>query len=117
MTEIVTPRKSTSMPLGNDRRRRRRAMLHARRHALGAAPFLILAAWLPAGCGNGPNEVSSGGSETCTGCTLDVDEVNVGTITGDQHLYLKFPDGTKYEISVGKDASGDRVMTPTLIGR
>lgn len=75
-----------------------------RRYALGVATGLVLAASLLAGCGDGTS-------------TETVDNLNAHTITVGQHLYLKAPDGTKFEISVGKDASGKDVVTATRVDK
>jgi hypothetical protein len=102
MTEtVMTSRNSTIL------RRGLRATVPVRRYALGVATCLVLAASLLAGCKN----------STCTGCTLDVDILNADRITVGKHLYLKGPDGTKFEISVGNDASGKDVVTATPVGK
>lgn len=101
MTEtITTSRDSTTL------RRGLRATVPVRRYALGVATCLLLAPSLFAGCKNVQ-------VEACTGCTLDVDNLNADRITVGHHLYLKGPDGTKFEISVGNDASGKDVVTAT----
>ena len=105
MTETVTSRDSTSMPPRPDRRRRR-AVLPVRRFALGVATGFVLAASLLAvctACGSGPGEYISGGQQ-------------IDWITITDHLYLE-KDGTKFEISVGKDASGKDVVTATRVGK
>jgi hypothetical protein len=66
------------------------------RLALGIASGVVLAAPLLAGC--------SGGT------TTEFDSVTVN-----DHLYLKAPDGTKFEISVGKDATGKDEVTVTRV--
>ena len=79
MTEtVMTSRNSTIL------RRGLRATVPVRRYALGVATCLVLAASLLAGCG---------GTSTET-----VDNLNADTITVGQHLYVKAPDGTKFEI-------------------
>jgi hypothetical protein len=103
MTATVTSRESKRMPLGQDHRRRR-AVLPARRYGLGVATCLVLATSPMAGC--------DGGTSTET-----VDNLNAHTITVGQHLYIKAPDGTKFEISVGKDASGKDVVTATRVDK
>ena len=91
MTETVTSRDSISL------RRGLRAMLPVRRFALGVVTGIALSASLLAGCG---------------GTTEEFD-----TVTINNHLYLKGSDGTKFEISVGKDASGKDVVTATRVGK
>jgi hypothetical protein len=66
-----------------------------RRYALDVATGLVLAASLLTACNR---------SET--------DEFDTVVMN---HLYLKNPDGTKFEISVGKDASGKDVVTATRV--
>ena len=91
MTETVTSPNSAKLP-----------PMPVWRFALGVATGLVLAASLLAGCKGGTTE--------------NVDTLNADTITVDQHLYLKGPDGTKYEISIGKDASGKDVVIATRAG-
>ena len=74
----------------------------AKRFALGVATGFLLAMPLLAACG---------------GQTDNLDVVNLNMLTVDQHLYLKGPDGTKFEISVGKDPSGKDVVTATPVGK
>ena len=99
MTETVTSRDSTSM--SRDNHRHRRAMLPARRFALGVATGLVLAASLLAVCTacGGEGEYITGGEQ-------------IDRITVTDQLYLE-KDGTKYEISVGKDD----VVTATRVGK
>ncbi len=91
MSETVTSRDSTSLRGGF------RATSPVRRFPLGVVTGLVLAASLLAACG---------------GTTEEFD-----TVTINNHLYLKGPDGTKFEISVGKDASGKDVVTATRVGK
>ena len=98
MTETVTSRDSTSMPLGHNHRRRR-AVLPVRRFALGVATGFVLAVSLLAACGDGGNYTAE------------------DTLFVKQHLYLNGPDGAKFEISVGKDASGKDVVTAARVGK
>jgi hypothetical protein len=74
-----------------------RAALPGKRFALGIVTGLLLAIPLLAACG---------------GQTDNLDVVNLNTVTVDQHLYLKGPDGKKYEISISKDA-----VTATPVGK
>jgi hypothetical protein len=99
MTETVTSRDSTSMPPGQNHRRRR-AVLPVTRFALGVATGLVFAVSLLAACGG------NGGNYTAE-----------DTLFVKQHLYLNGPDGAKFEISVGKDASGKDVVTATRVGK
>jgi hypothetical protein len=46
-----------------------------------------------------------------------VGHLNADTVTVDEHLYLKGPDGTKFEISIGKDPSGKDIVTATRVGQ
>jgi hypothetical protein len=96
MTETVTSRDSTTLRQGHDHRRRR-PPLPVRRVALGVATGLVLAASLLAGC--------SGGTTTV-----------LGTVIINDHLYLKGTDGTRFEISVGKDATGNDAVIVTRVG-
>jgi len=73
------------------------------RSALVAAASLVLAAPLLAACNGG---------EVDNIYKLNSDIVNV-----DQHLYLKSPDGTKFEISIGKDATGKDVLMARRVGQ
>jgi hypothetical protein len=81
---------------------RRRMALPAKRFALGVATGFLLAIPLLSACG---------------GQTDNLDVVSLNKLTVDQHLYLKGPDGTKFEISVGKDASGKDVVAATPVGK
>ncbi|WNG91079.1 hypothetical protein [Mycobacterium sp. ITM-2016-00318] len=92
---MTEKRDSTTAPTGQDHRRTR-ALLPVRRFALGVATGAVLAVSLLAACGG--------------------DSTEWDTLTVNQHLYLNGPDGTKFEISVGKDASGQDVVTATRIG-
>jgi hypothetical protein len=67
-----------------------------RRFALGVATGFVLAVSLLAACG--------------------ADSTEWDTLTVNQHLYLKDPDGMKFEINIGKDASGQDVVTATRVG-
>ncbi|HME78634.1 MAG TPA: hypothetical protein VKI00_24190 [Mycobacterium sp.] len=71
--------------------------LVARRFALGVAIGFVLAVSLLAACGGNLTEED----------TLYVKE----------HLYLNGPGGTKYEVSIGKDASGKDIVTATPVGK
>jgi hypothetical protein len=73
------------------------------RGALAAVAGLVLAAPLLAACNGG---------EVDNIYKLNADIVNV-----DQHLHLKGPDGTEFEISIGKDANGNDVLTATRVGQ
>ena len=112
MTETVTPRNSANLlPRTGDRRLR--APTPVRRFALRVATGLVLAASVLAVC------TSCGTSVTeCSGCSpartlTGGEQVDWMNIT--DHLYLN-KNGTKYEISVGKDASGNDVVTVTPVG-
>jgi hypothetical protein len=94
MSEMVTSRDSTSMSPGRNHRRCR-AVLPVRRFALGVATGFVLAVLLLAACGANFTEED--------------------TLFVKQHLYLNDPGGTKFEISVGKDASGKDVVTATRV--
>jgi len=94
MTELVTSQEHTPS--------RRRMALSARRFALGVLTGFLLATPLLAACG---------------GQTDNLDVVNLNKLTVDQHLYLKGPDGKKFEISVAKDASAKDVVTATPVGK
>ena len=95
MTETVTSRDSTRVPLGHNHLRRR-AVLPVRRFAVGVATGFVLAVSLLAACGANYTEED--------------------TLFVKQHLYLNGPDGAKFEISVGKDPSGKDVVTATRVG-
>ena len=69
-----------------------------RRFALGVATGIVLAVSLLAACGGPTTE-------------------ELGILSVKQHLYLNGPDGAKFEISVGKDASGKAVVTATPVGK
>ena len=92
MTETVTSRDSTGVAAGHDHNLLR-LLLPVRRFALGVATGFVLAVSLLAACGGNYTEE-------------DILFVK-------QHLYLNGPGGTKFEISVGKDASGKDVVTAT----
>jgi hypothetical protein len=96
MSETVTLRDWTSMSPGHNHRHRR-ALLPVRRFALGVATGFVLAVSLLAACGGNYTEED--------------------TLFAKQHLYLNDPGGTKFEISVGKDASGKDVVTATRVGQ
>jgi hypothetical protein len=103
MTETVTSRNSANLP--RIEHRRLRAPMPVRRFAFRIATGLVLAASLLAVCTacHGPTSAIYGGGKS-------VDWVNIT-----DHLYLN-KNGTKYEISVGKDASGNDVVTVTPVG-
>ena len=113
MTQTVTSRNSANLPPRTEDRRLR-APTRVWRFALGVATGLVLAASVLAGC------TSCGGTYTsCTGCSpretiTGGEQVDWMNIT--DHLYLN-KNGTKYEISVGKDASGNHVVTVTPVQR
>jgi hypothetical protein len=71
--------------------------LAARRFALGVATGFVLAVTLLAACGGNLTEED--------------------TLYVKAHLYLNGPGGTKYEVSIGKDASGKGVVTATPVGK
>jgi hypothetical protein len=96
MTETVTSRDSTRMPPGHYHRGRR-AVLPARRFALGVATGFVLTVSLLAACGANYTEED--------------------TLFVKQHLYLNGPDGAKFEISIVKDVSGKDVVTATPVGK
>jgi hypothetical protein len=122
MTQTVTTRNSTSLPPGRNHRRRRE-VLPVRRFALGVATGFVLAASLLAtstacgGRGGPPQQINVGPTqqkgiqiaETITGG----EQIDTFFIT--DHLYLNGPDGTTFEISVGKDANGKDVVTATRV--
>ena len=91
---MTEKRDSTTAPTGQDHRRSERFAFEALE--LGVATGAVLAVSLLAACGG--------------------DSTEWDTLTVNQHLYLNGPDGTKFEISVGKDASGQDVVTATRIG-
>ena len=94
MTETVSSRGATSLRRGRDGRRQR-APLPLWRYVLGVAIGLVLAASVLTACDTGEN-------------TTEED-----TVVIKKHLYLLGSDGTKFEISVGKDASGKDALTVT----
>jgi hypothetical protein len=71
--------------------------LATQRFAVGVATGFVLAVSLLAACGGNLTEED----------TLFVKE----------HLYLNGPGGTKYEISIGRDASGKDIVTATPVGK
>jgi hypothetical protein len=93
--------------------RRLRAPMAVGRLALGVATGLVLAASLLATfmAWSEPAAHSDVGvGETITGG----EQIDTMIIT--DHLYLHGPDGTMFEIRVGKDASGKDVVTATPAG-
>jgi hypothetical protein len=126
MTETATTRNSTSPSPGHNRRRRR-AVLPARRFALGVATGFVLAVALLAtttACGGGgqggPAQQINVGPTQQKGIPI-AEEITGGeqidrmVIT--EHLYLNGPDGTTFEVSVGKDANGKDTLILTPVGR
>jgi hypothetical protein len=103
MTVTVTSRNSANLPPRTEDRRLR-APTPVRRFAVRVATGLVLAASLLAVC-----TACSGAASTLHG-GQEVDWMNIT-----DHLYLN-KDGTKYEISVGQDASGNDVVTVTPVG-
>jgi hypothetical protein len=91
MTQTVTSQGSTTL------RRVLRARLPVRRFALGVATGFVLAVSLLAACGANYTEED--------------------TVFVKEHLYLNGPGGTKYEISIGKDASGKDSVTAKPAGK
>jgi hypothetical protein len=91
MTLTNTRRDSTILQRGL------RATLPVRRFALGVATGFVLAVSLLAACAANYTEED----------TLFVKE----------HLYLNGPDATKYEINIGKDASGKDIVTAKPVGK
>jgi hypothetical protein len=71
--------------------------LATRRFAVGVVTGFVLAVSLFAACGGNLTEED----------TLYIQE----------HPYLNGPGGTKYEVSIGKDASGEVLVTVTPVGR
>jgi len=122
MTETVATRNSTSLPPGHNHCRRR-AVLPVRRFALGVATGFVLAVSLLAtstacgGQGGPPQQINVGPTQQ-QGIQI-AEEITGGEqidrmlIT--DHLYLNGPDGTTFEISVGKDANGKDVVTATRV--
>ncbi len=106
MTQTVTSRNSANPPPRTEDRRLR-VPTPVWRFALRVATGLVLAAALLAVCTacrlNGPTHAINGGGQ-------EVDWMNIT-----DHLYLN-KNGTKYEISVGQDASGNDVVTVTPVG-
>jgi hypothetical protein len=94
-----------------------------RRFALGVATGLVLAAALLAtstACGGhgGPPRQNTVGPTQQNG--IQIAEQITGGEQIDRmfitdHLYLNGPDGTTFEISVGKNANGEDVVTATRV--
>jgi hypothetical protein len=126
MTETVGIRNSTSLPPGHNHRHRR-AVLPVRRFGLGVATgFLLAASLLAAATACGARGSGQGGppQQNTVGPTQQKGIQIAEQITGGEqidrmlitdHLYLNGPDGTTFEISVGKDANGQDVVTATRV--
>jgi hypothetical protein len=91
--------------------RRLRAPMAVRRFALGVATGLVLAASLLAICmtWSRPAHSQPVGQIHTGGLQID-------TLIVTDHLYLRGPGGTEFEINLGKDASGKDVVTATRAG-
>lgn len=111
MTETATSQNSTNLPV--------------RRFALGVATGFVLAASLLAtstACGRqgGPPRQDTVGPTQQKGIQI-AEQITGGeqidTMFITDHLYLNGPDGTTFEISVGKDPNGKDTLTLTPVGR
>ncbi len=91
MTKAATSHDSTNLRHGM------RTTLDMRRFVLGVATGFVLAASLLAACGANYTEED--------------------TLFVKQHLYLNGPGGTKYEISISKDANGKDIVAATPAGK
>jgi hypothetical protein len=92
MTEMVESPTST----GEHAESQRPRIFQVGRFALGVATGIVLAVALLAACG--------------------ADSTEWDIVTVNQHLFVKDPAGTKFEISVVKDSTGKDTLTAIRVG-